>query len=125
MPLLDVSELLGDPMFADDITVIRSTRSVSTGGRTVDTPSSYNTYGNVQPASEAQLQQLPDLERVGSYISVVTPFPLYCLTDTTAPDQVKWNHGTYRVAVVRDYTTYGSGFVEALCQLVTFTMVGP
>lgn len=125
MPLLDVSEILGDPMFADDITIIRSSRSVSAGGRTVDTPSSFSTYGNVQPASEAQLMQLPDLERVGSFVSVVTPFPLFCLTDSTGPDQVTWNGRTYRVMVVRDYTTYGSGFVEALCQMVTLAMGGP
>jgi hypothetical protein len=125
MALLDVSELLSDPDFADDFTILRSVRTVDNTGRTVDTPGAYYSYGCIQPAKEAQLKQLPELERVGSFISVVTPFRLLALTSTTAPDQIIWRCGTYRVKVVRDWTNFGEGFVEAICELETLSMTGP
>lgn len=125
MPLLDVSEILSDPDFADDIIITRSQRSVDNNGRTVDTPGTYFTYGNCQPAREAQLHQLPDTERIGSFISIVTPFRLFALTATTAPDLVTWKGQFYRVKIVRDWSAYGNGFVEAICELTTFTSDGP
>lgn len=125
MPLLDIDEILSDPDFADDIVVTRSQRSVDQTGRTVDVPGTYFTYGNVQPAREIQLVQIPDNERVGSFISIVTPFRLFALTATTAPDQVTWNNLLYRVKIVRDWSAYGRGFVEAICELTTLTPDGP
>lgn len=125
MPLLDVSELLSDPDFADDITVIRSGRTMGTDGRVVDTPGTYYTYGNVQPTSGASLQQLPEAERVGSFITVVTPFRLLVLTDSTAPDQVIWQDRNYRVKHVNDWSVYGNGFTEAICELTGMTQNGP
>jgi galactose-6-phosphate isomerase len=125
MALIDVSEILSDPDFVDDFNVIRNSRTVDMHGRTIDTDGVYLTYGSVQPAKEVQLRQLPELERVGSFISVVTPFRLFALTDTTAPDQITWNGRSYRVKIVRDWTNYGQGFVEAICELTSFTTDGP
>lgn len=125
MPTLDVSDIIADPEFADDITVIRSFRTVNSAGRAVDSPGYYYTYGCVQPAPQSVLLQLPEAERVGSFISVVTPFRLIPLTDTTAPDQVLWSNRTYRVKMVRDWSTYGSGFVEGICELTSMTADGP
>jgi galactose-6-phosphate isomerase len=125
MALLDVEFLLSDPDFADDFNVLRSVRTIDTNGRTVDTPASYFTYGVIQPAKEVQLRQLPDLERIGSFISVITPFRLLALTGTTAPDEVFWDCKTYRVKIVRDWTNFGEGFVEAICELTSLTQAGP
>lgn len=125
MPLLDVSEVIADPDFSDDLQVIRSFRSVDNTGRTVDTPGFYDTYGSVQPAPQASLVQIPEAERSGSYISVVTPFRLIPLTDSTSPDQVVWQGRSYRVRMLRDWSTYGTGFVEAICELTSFTVDGP
>lgn len=125
MPLLDVSEVLVDPDFVDDIVVLRLSRIVGTNGRITDTPGYFYTWANVQPAPQSSLMQLPEAERVGSFISVVTPFRLIPLTDTTAPDQVQWQNRTYRVKLVRDWSTYGAGFTEGICELVSLTVNGP
>lgn len=125
MALIDVSELLSDSDFVDDITVLRPTRSVNNVGRTVDVPGAYYTYGCVQPAREAQLVQIPEMERIGSFISILTPFRLRALTDTTAPDQVMWDGQYYQVRIVRDWTNYGEGFVEAVCELTGTVQAGP
>lgn len=125
MPTLDVSEIIGDPEFADDFTVVRSSRVTGPNGRTVDIPSEYFTYGCIQPAPDRALVQLPEAERVGSFISVVTPFRLFPLTASTSPDQIVWNNSTYRVKLVHDWSTYGNGFVEGICELVSLTPDGP
>lgn len=120
MPLLDISELMGDPDFFNDITIVRSTQSVDMNGRVTNTPGVYQSYGCVQPAPEYQLQQLPDEGRASSYISVVTPSRLFVNAEGMAADQVIWSDMTWRVVKVRDWSTWGNGFVEAICALEGF-----
>ncbi len=117
MPLLDVTELLYDPDFAQDFVVVRFIRSVSQQGLTVDSPGLFQSYGVILPLSGAQLAMLPEAERTGSYITVITPFALYALTDTTAPDHVQWHGRDYLVRTVNDWTDWGQGFTSAVCQL--------
>ena len=125
MPLVDVVDLLSDPDVAgEDFQVLRTTRTLI-NGRTVDTPSQLSAYGSIAPASGSQLLIIPEAERVGSFISVVTPFILQPLTNTTAPDQVIWNGGTYRVRTVKNWENFGQGFCEATCELVSMTLSGP
>jgi len=121
MALLDVTEVLFDPILCDDFAVVRSTRSVSQAGLTVDTPGYYTAYGSVQPSSGADLNILPEMERIGAHITVTTTFRLVALTDSTAADQVVWNGKLYRVMHVNDWSAYGQGFVEAICQLTGMT----
>lgn len=129
MALIDISELLSDPDFADDFTVIRSTRQVGDDGRTTDSPTYYYTYGVVQPGERLRdgsgLSQMTDLERAGRDIHIVTPFRLLPLTHTTAPDQVVWNGQNYRVLHTADWTNYGQGFVTAKCELIDTALDGP
>lgn len=126
MALLDVTaDVLYDPMFMDDITVIRSVRSVNAQGLTVDTPGMYFSSGCVQPTPGRDLEQLPDAERTGVFVTIVTPMQLFPLTATTAPDQVIWNTKYYRVKHVADWSNFGQGFVSAICQLVDMVPDGP
>lgn len=125
MALLDVSEILSDPLFVDDIAVIRSSRTTNQQGITVDTPGMYYAYGSVQPTPGRDLEQFAEAERAGVFITVTTTFQLFPLTATTAPDQVVWRGKNYRVKHVPDWTNYGQGFVTAICQLVDMVPDGP
>ena len=126
MPLVDVTELLSDPDFVEDFTVIRSTRTMDQHGRVVDLPGQYSTYGSIQPTSGSTLMILPEAERVGAFITVVTMFPLIALSDTTAPDRIIWHNKTYQVKLLNDWTDYGQGFVSAVCELIHMTPdIGP
>src|SRR3569623_663078 len=116
MALIDVTaDVLYDPMFMDDITVVRSVRTVNPQGLTVDTAGYYYTTGCVQPSPGRDLEQIPEAERTGVFVTVVTPFQLFPLTATTAPDQIVWNGKNYRVKHVNDWMNYGQGFVSAIC----------
>jgi galactose-6-phosphate isomerase len=117
MPLIDVTSILVDPDFAQDFTVVRFIRTVNNQGLTVDSPGLFATYGVILPLSGAQLAMLPEAERTGSYISVYTTFALYALTDRTAPDHVQWHGRDYLVRTVNDWTDWGLGFTQAVCQL--------
>ena len=126
MALLDVTaDVLYDPMFVDDITVVRSQRTVNAQGLTVDTPGQYYAVGSVQPSPGRDLEQLPEGERTGSFVTIVTTFRLFPLTATTAPDQVIWQGKSYRVQHVEDWSNFGQGFVSAICRLIDMVPDGP
>lgn len=121
MPLVDVTELLSDPDFVEDFTVVRSTRTMDQHGRVVDLPGQFSTYGSVQPTSGSTLMLLPEAERIGGFITVVTMFPLIALSDSTAPDRIIWHNKTYQVKMLNDWSEYGQGFVQAVCELINMT----
>ena len=109
MPLLDCTEILGDPDFAQDFVVVRFIRSVSQQGLTVDSPGLFQSYGVILPLSGAQLMMLPEAERLGSFITIITPFKLVALSGTTAPDHVQWHGQDYLIRSVNDWTDWGQG----------------
>ena len=126
MALLDVTaDVLFDPMFVDDFTVVRSSRSVNAQGLTVDTAGYYYASGSVQPSPGRDLEQLPEGERTGTFVTVTTSFRLFPLTASTAPDQIVWQGKNYRVKHVNDWMNFGQGFVTAICQLVDMVPDGP
>jgi hypothetical protein len=56
--MIDVSELIQDPDFADTYTVIRRTGQWVKGRFVTGEPQTLNHYGAVQPASVREIQQL-------------------------------------------------------------------
>lgn len=119
MALLDVTDLLSDVDIAgDEITVTRNTRTVSTDGMTVDVPSVLTTYGNAQPSTGRQLQQLPEEQRVGAFMTFYVPITLIALSLTTASDIVTWDNDMYRIVHIMPWDNYGQGFSVAIGQLI-------
>jgi hypothetical protein len=119
MPDLDVSDILGDPDIAGElITVVRNTRATNVKGRGVDTPTTFTTYGNVQPASGRQIQTLPEAMRQSASISVTVPVRLIGLKAGTAPDIITWDSNQYRVMSVQPYGNYGAGYWAAVCTML-------
>lgn len=125
MPDLDVTDLLADPDIAgSSIVITRAKRTVDTSsGRTVDAPYAISTYGSVQPASGAQLRQLPEEQRVEAHISVIVPVMLIPLSRTNAPDLISYHGQTYRVITANDYGDFGQGYWQAVCQLTDTVLV--
>ncbi len=118
MPLLDVSDIVTDPDFADTFDVIRTTVGVGSGGRNEVTATQTfpGVVGTVTQNAGVALQRLAEGERTTSIISVLTPFRL---TDGAGPlgaDQVVWSGRTYTVMNVSDWSRFGAGFVRALCE---------
>ena len=110
MPLLDVSDVLSDPDFCEQITVTRSTQSAPIGGLTQTTTSTLTLTAVVQPANSRDLQRLLDAERTGGGI-VVYAAGAGILQDE---DQIAWQGGTYTVIGLDDWSKFGAGYVRAV-----------
>jgi hypothetical protein len=129
-PLLDVSELLSDPMFVETEMTVWRRRQVLVKGRT--TPEVVqiitNVAASVQPKDTAIggnfTERAPDMEYRGSNLNIYTAFRLRGVTKEKAPvegdpeivflpDVVVWNGDHFLVALTNDWTHYGAGFMHA------------
>lgn len=117
MALIDVSELLVDPDFVDDFTVIRAVESVGDNGRATFSPSSSTAIGCVQPSAPSSLRLLPETTRVEGAIDIWTKTHLQVNDGKRAADTVIWNKRSYLVANTRDWSQYGEGYINATCIL--------
>lgn len=120
MPDLDVSELFTDPTLAETFTVIRSTKVAGDNGRSVVTPIPFpGVVGCVQPAGGLDLQRLPEGAHLTGAIVIWTTHQLTDgdLSKSLSADDVEWNGHRYTVMNVKDFSNFGAGFVNAVCQL--------
>lgn len=116
---LDVTDILLDPDFVDDSMVCESnTQTMSSGGIATNTPQLTPFSGVVTQGNGDIMKRQPDGSRIAGSILIITKFNL---TDGLAgrdADIVQWNGRRYTVSAVNNYTTYGAGFVEAVCDLI-------
>lgn len=116
-PLLDVSDVLLDPDFADTFTVYRQAEVIGDNGRSVRTESVFSAIGVITPDRQATLQRQAEGSNVSETMTVITQFRLTASTDGYDADEVVWNGKRYVVIAVGDCSRYGAGFVEASATL--------
>ena len=123
MPFLDMSDVLLDPDFIDNMTVTRNTQSVDQNGNASDSSVTWNFYGTVTSKGGKRLNRNSVGQFESQTIFVVTLFPLTTGTNMTGvtidADVVTWNGLTYTVTSIDDYSRYGAGFIQATCELIT------
>lgn len=120
MPLLDVSDVLLDPDFLDQLTVQRNLQSVNSFGVAVNTPLTAQPipfWGVVTSDRGKRLDRGMDSERISQSIWVITKFRLSDGSGTgQTADIVTWNARQYVVTHIDDYSRYGQGFIQAICE---------
>lgn len=117
MPDLDVSDILLDPDFMEEITVRRITQSVGSNGvatqsETIFVCSAVVTIGDMKP-----LDRTPEAEVAHNVITVHSTTPLRDTVSGTQPDIVVWKDSNYVVSRNYDWSHYGSGFTASVCEL--------
>lgn len=118
-PLLDVSDVLLDPDFCDATLVcIRNNESVSQQGRSVITTLELPFVGVVTSERGDVLNRNAVSERIGGTIIVITQFSLREAGENNAADIVVWGGRQYTVVDANNYSTYGAGFMETVCERV-------
>lgn len=117
MPVLDVSELLTDPDFADTITVYRQAVTISDTGRAIRAETVTPTIAVVTPDRWSTLQRQAEGSNVSETITVITQFRLIPSMDGYDADEIVWNSKRYVITAVGDCSRYGAGFVEASAEL--------
>ncbi len=107
--MLNVSALLSDPDFAQPLTINRATGAFVLGGFT-STPAAISAGGVVDVASERELAQVPEGDRVTGAMAFYVAVPVYLTQagQTTAPsDTITWRGDTYRLVKIWPYADYG------------------
>lgn len=119
MPFLDVTNVLFNPAFLDStLTVTRSTQTVGSNGLAVNTQTVTPFSGVVTAGRGSSLRREGEGSRIEGDIKISTTFALQDGRAGGDADVVAWTGRQYTVKDVKDYTTYGAGFVTAICVLV-------
>lgn len=119
MPFLDVSDVLLDPDFCDRTLVCeRNALSTDNSGRGVIKTEVTPFFGVVTSDKGELLQRGAVGEHASDNILVITRFKLRDAGIDATADVVQWNGKRYTVTKVNDYSTYGIGFTENICDLI-------
>jgi hypothetical protein len=118
MPLLDVTEILMDPDFCQPLVCTRLKQTVGEDGLAVNTPIRIPFTGVVTQVSGAQLERNAVGELITGTILVCTKFRLTDGKIGLTADIVTIGPRRYTVINVYNYSQYGQGFVEAVCDLI-------
>ena len=112
---LDFSDILVDPDLVDTFTVVSRVETVDAYGEasTTDTTTP-GVIGVVKPAKPADLQILPESQRMGRHITIVTKHRLQGPSSGKQPDEIQWGGDTFLVKEILPYTHFGAGFVKAI-----------
>lgn len=126
MPLLDVTEILSDPDFADTITVTRSTQTGFDHGRPVITVQSFPNVTAVVTAGQGDiLKYFPEMTNIQGAILIHTTFRLTSVSETTQADLVTWQGRDYQITGLNDWSTFGVGFIMAVGTVKQFAEAAP
>lgn len=121
MPLLDVSDILSDPDFADTSLYCHRNKQVTDDdGFSINIPEEIRFYGVVTVDRSLEARRMEAGQTIGGAILIVTSLRLTQGAEGHDADVVIYQGRRYRVTFVDPYTAYGAGFIQAHCELVDF-----
>lgn len=121
MPNLDVTEILFDPDFADfSLVVTRNAQSVDDDGFATNAPTTSTFSGVVTVDRSLEARRMQAGQVVTGAILIITTERLTQGQTGIDADIVTYQNRDYRVTFVDPYTAYGTGFVQAHCELLPF-----
>lgn len=121
MPSIDVTELLLDLDFCEQLTVYRRLQNIDNYGRPSITPVLVTPapYGVVEPQDDMPLQRGEDQQNLPQLLEVHTIFRLRSAGKASGveyqPDVIVWNGTSFLVNKIINWSRYGVGFVRAQC----------
>ena len=115
MALIDVTELLHDADFMDEIQIVSRGTAVNSLGENIVNESCRSAYGCVQPATGKALQRLPEALRIADVSSFWIQGNITISGNGKYPDILIWNEKRYQVQFVFDWHNWGPGLTEGTC----------
>ena len=116
MALLDVSEVISDPLFTSDVTLIPRVLTYDEDGNPVyaDSSDTYEFKAVVTQDSKTLARYPDSLVREGSIVV------RYLVNDAPEMvgkgyDRVEWRGKSFVIRDASDYTQFGRGFIRLLC----------
>lgn len=117
MPDLDVSDILLDPDFCEQISVIRNVQIVDAHGRAQQTPTTIQIYAVVTQGSMLPMERAQELTLAREVITVHSQTRLLASATGRQADIVVWKGSNFVVKKQSDWSQYGNGFTAAECEL--------
>lgn len=122
MALLDVSEILFDPDFADTgIICERSIQAIGDDGMAINDLTMITFTGVVTPDMGDVLERVDEGERIKGRITIHSRFQLRDGAEGGSADIIVWKGKRYTVSKVSDLGNFGRGFTRASCDVIPFT----
>jgi hypothetical protein len=115
MGQIEVSDILLDPDFVDQLVLIHRKPCVNEFGQNSLQETAYQTYGCVQPISGKTLQRLPDALRIANVKSFWIQGKIVSDGTCQYPDVIVSCGVRYAVQMVFDWTNWGAGWSEGTC----------
>ena len=115
MAQLDVTELLCDPDFVDEVQHVSRRSQVNSFGENIITQVSEPTVGSVQPADGKTIERLPENLRVSNLMSFWLQGTIVASAPGKYTDILVFRGQRFQVVTVFDWTTWGAGWCEGLC----------
>jgi len=107
--MIDASDIIGDPEFAQPLTINRSIGTFQLGGW-AETTSQIHTTGVVDVASDRDLRQVPEGDRVEGAMAFFVTDEVYLSRQAPQPgtsDTITWRGDTYRLVRISTFQDYG------------------
>ena len=114
--MLDVNRVLLDAHFRTTVTLCRRAVAIDEHGRTAVTEITSTIGAVVRPASEKDLERLPEGDRDRGHIKVLSETEMLAGSAGTQPDEIVWA-GSRWVVKTSDPWMYGRAFWSAVCEL--------
>jgi hypothetical protein len=107
--MINMAELITDPDFAQSYVIVRSSGAFALGGF-ISTPFSIPAVGPIVLATERDLDQVTEGDRVTGAMKFYSLGPIYQTRAGDNPglsDTIHWRGDNYRIAKVFPYVDYG------------------
>lgn len=110
MPIINLSRVVNSPAFAQAFTVNRTLGTFQRGGF-VPTPTAIPFWGIIQPATDQDLVQVPEGDRVTGMMGFISQERMYQTyvqgSNEGLGDTITWNCELYKVVTVVPWKDFG------------------
>lgn len=117
MPMLDVSDVILDPLFCESVNVTRNAVTVNSVGRDVVTPTAFTIIAVVTIYAKKIIRS-PEEEQSRNKILVHTKTKLIDAAPGYNPDTVSWDGNNYVVIDASKWSKFGAGFYAVECEMI-------
>lgn len=118
MPILDVTEVINEPLFTEPATWLKRTIAIGNDGIGIVTEEQEPILVIPTSGDGSTRERAPDGAIVHHRQRFYTTAFLNAGTTAHDSDRVLWRGRTYLVTAVSDWIAWGAGFVSASCELI-------
>ncbi len=115
MANIDVTELMSDPDFVDDMKVVTRVPRVNNLGENTFQEQTFSTFGSVQPADAKTVDKLPDELRVEDLSSFWFKGEIIASKPARYSTVLIFKGQRYQVKKVSDWSNFGRGYTQGVC----------